>query len=61
MWLLTLLAGLSLVGVGVSFALYALTRQPRFLAFAWRIVRYGVLFALIVFAVMILERVILIL
>lgn len=61
MWLLTLLAVVSLVAVGVSFALYAFTRQPHFLAFAWRIVRYGVLFALMVFAVMILERVILIL
>lgn len=57
MWLLRLLAVILVLGVGVSFLIYALTGNRWYLGFSWRLIRYGVVFALIVFALMIIERV----
>ena len=57
MWLLRLLAVLLVVVVGVSALIFVATGQRRFLVFSWRLLRYGIVFALIVFALMILERV----
>ena len=56
MWLLRLLAVLLVVGVGVCGALYMLTGHRRYLGYAWRGLQAGILFALVVFALMFVER-----
>lgn len=60
MWLLRLLAVILVVSTGASFLLYAITGNRYYLTFSWRLLRYGIVFALIVFALMIIERVALI-
>lgn len=57
MWLLRLLAVILVVSIGASVVIYALTGNRGYLAFAWRLLRYGIVFALIVFASMIIERI----
>ena len=57
MWLLRLLAVLTLLMVGGGVAAYVLTRNPKYLGFAWRVFRYAIIVALLVFALLILERV----
>lgn len=57
MWLLRLLAVILVVVLGVGFLLYVLTGKREFLQFSWRLLRYGILFSLIVFALMVIERV----
>ncbi len=56
MWLLRLLAVLVVVAVGVGIGVYAFTGDRRYLAFAWRLFRYALVFALIVFALLFVER-----
>ena len=57
MWLLRLLAVILVIAVGAGFLLYVFTGQRNYLAFSWRLLRYGIVFALIIFALMILERI----
>ena len=57
MWLLRLLAVILVVAIGAGLLLYVMTGKRNYLGFAWRLFRYGIVFALIVFALMILERV----
>lgn len=56
MWLLRLLAVILLIAVGVSIVLYAFTGKREYLSFSWRLFRYGIVFALLVFALMFIER-----
>ena len=57
MWLLRLLAVLTLLAVIVGVAAYLLTRNRWYLQFSYRLFRYAVIVALLVFALLILERV----
>lgn len=57
MWLLRLLAVLTLIAIVVGVVASLLTRDARYLLVSWRIFRYAVLVALLVFALLILERV----
>ena len=57
MWLLRLLAVILVVGIGVSLLLFAFSKNRYYLALSWRLFRYGIVFALIIFALMIIERV----
>ena len=57
MFVLRLLGLLTLIAVGAGVAAYALTRNPKYLNFSWRVFRYAVVVALLVFALLILERV----
>lgn len=57
MWLLRLLAVLTGISVAGGVAVFFLTRNPKYLQFSWRLFRYAVIVALIVFALLILERV----
>lgn len=57
MWLLRLLAVLTLLAVIVGVAAYLLTRNRWYLQFSYRLFRYAVVVALLVFALLILERV----
>ncbi len=56
MWLLRLLAVVLVIGVGVCGVLYILTGERRYLGYAWRGLQVGVLFTLLVFALMFVER-----
>ena len=57
MWLLRLLAVLTLLAVAVGVSAYLLTRNPWYLQFSWRLFRYAVVVALLAFSLLILERV----
>ena len=57
MWLLRLLGVLVLLLVGGGGAAYLLTGNPRYLRFSWRVFRYAAVLALLIFALLILERV----
>lgn len=56
MYILRILAVLLVISVGMSFLGYVLTGQPGYLAFARRLFKYGLIFALILFALLFLER-----
>jgi hypothetical protein len=56
MWLLRLLGILTLLIVGGGVGAYLLTGNSKYLRFSWRVFRYAVMVALLVFALLILER-----
>ena len=57
MWLLRLLAVILVIAIGAGFLLYVFTGRRDYLAFSWRLFRYGIVFALIIFVLMIVERI----
>ena len=57
MFVLRLLAVIVVVTVIGGVVAYLFTRNQKYLRFSWRIFRYAVIVALLVFALMILERV----
>ena len=57
MWLLRLLAVLTVIAVAGGVLAFVFTRDARYLRFAWRLFRYALIVALLVFALLILERV----
>ena len=57
MWLLRLLGVLVLIAVIGGVAIGLLTRNYAYLRFSWRLFRYALIVAVLVFALMILERV----
>ena len=57
MWLLRLLGVLTVLVIAGGVAAYLLTRNVRYLRFAWQTFRYAVIVALAFFALLILERV----
>lgn len=56
MWLLRLLAVVLVIAIGVSLLLHAFTGNRYYLQLSWRLFRYGIVFALLVFALMFIER-----
>lgn len=56
MWLLRLLAVVLVIAIGAGLLIYAFTGNRYYLALSWRLFRYGVVFALIIFALMFVER-----
>jgi hypothetical protein len=57
MWLLRLLAVILVVAIGASLVAYMVTGNRSYLALSWRLFRYGIIFALLVFGLLIIERV----
>ncbi|WP_428826789.1 hypothetical protein ACLIKD_00930 [Azonexus sp. IMCC34842] len=57
MWLLRLLAVILVLAIGAGFLVYALSGNRWYLTLSWRLLRYGIVFALIIFALMIIERI----
>ena len=57
MWLLRLLAVILVVAIGAGLLLYVISGNRGYLLLSWRLLRYGIVFALIVFALMIIERI----
>ena len=60
MLILPLLAVVVLLVVAGGVVAYLLTRNAKYLHFSWRIFRYSLIVALLVFALMVLERVVVI-
>ena len=60
MLMLRLLAVVVLLAVAGGVVAYLLTRNAKYLQFSWRIFRYSLIVALLVFALMVLERVVVI-
>jgi len=60
MWLLRLLAVLTLIAVASGVLAFLFTKNQMYLSFAWRLFRYSLIVALLVFALMIVERVLVI-
>jgi len=56
MWLLRLLAAILVIAIGVGLLLYVFTGRREYLSFSWCLFRYGIVFALLVFALMFIER-----
>ncbi|HJW27119.1 MAG TPA: hypothetical protein VJ576_19670 [Rhodocyclaceae bacterium] len=57
MYVLRLLAVILVIAIGAGIVLSLFTGDRRYLALSWRLFRYGIVFALLVFALMALERV----
>jgi hypothetical protein len=57
MYVLRLLAVVLVIAIGAGILLSLVTGDRRYLAFSWKLFRYGIVFALLVFGLMILERV----
>jgi hypothetical protein len=57
MWLLRVLAVLLVIAIGAGLLVYTFTGDRRYLQLSGRLFRYGVIVGLIVFALLILERV----
>ena len=57
MWLLRLLSVLTVISVAGGVVAFLLTRNNKYLSFSWRVFRYALIVALLVFALLILERV----
>lgn len=60
MLLLRLIGLLALITIGVSLALYAWYREPRYLRFAWRVFLGAIFFALALMAFYAAERLLLV-
>ena len=56
MWLLRLLAFIVVIAIGAGLIAYAFTGNRQYVAFSWRLFRYGIVFALLTFALMFVER-----
>jgi hypothetical protein len=59
MLILRIVGFLLLVTIGGSLLTYLLTRNRRYLTFAWQILKYGVVMACIILAFMLFERLLL--
>ena len=57
MWVLRLLGVLTAIAVSGGVLAYLLTRNPKYLQFSWRLFRYAIFVALLMFGLLILERV----
>lgn len=57
MWALRIFAVLVVMIVAAGFLAYVVTENPRYLHYSWRLLRYGVIVALLVVALFVLERV----
>ncbi|MCK6407438.1 MAG: hypothetical protein L6Q60_15680 [Rhodocyclaceae bacterium] len=57
MFILRLLAVIVVITVAGGVVAYLMTRERKYLDFSWRVFRYSLIVALLVFALLILERV----
>lgn len=57
MWLLRLLAVLTVITVAGGVVAFLFTRNQAYLRLAWQVFRYALIVALLLFALMIIERV----
>ena len=60
MFVLRIVGFLVLITVGASLVVYLLTKNRRYVTFAWQFLKYGMLMAIIVLACLLFERLILV-
>lgn len=58
MFVLRIVGFLVLITVGASLVVYLLTKNRRYVTFAWQLLKYGMLMAIIVLACLLFERLI---
>lgn len=56
MYVLRIVGFLLLITIGASLVTYLLTKNRRYLTFAWQVLKYGMVMAIIVLAFMLFER-----
>jgi hypothetical protein len=59
-FLLRVVGFLLLITIGASLVTYLLTRNRRYLTFAWQVLKYGMVLAIIVLTFMLFERLVLV-
>ncbi|HZM47086.1 MAG TPA: hypothetical protein VFC14_19870 [Burkholderiales bacterium] len=60
MVVLRLVGALVLIAVGACFVLFLITRNRRYLSFAWRVLQFAFIFLIAFMALYVLERVVLV-
>ena len=60
MFVLRVIGFLLLITIGASLATYLLTRNRRYLGFAWQVLKYGMVMAIIVLTFLLFERLVLV-
>ena len=58
MLILRLVGALALITIGAAFVLYLSTRDRRYIRFAWRVLQFAFVFALVFMVLYVLERVV---
>ncbi len=58
MLLLRIVGILTVIAIGAGIVAYLITRQKRYLGFSWLIAKYALIFALVLFALLMFERLI---
>ena len=56
MFFLRIVGILAAIAIGTGIVIFLFTGQKRYLAFSWRIAKYALIFALILFALLAFER-----
>jgi len=59
-FVLRLVGFLILIIIGASLVTYLLTRNRRYLTFAWQVLKYGMVMAIVVLTFILLERLVLV-
>jgi len=59
-FLLRVVGFLLLITIGASLVTYLMTRNRRYLTFAWQVLKYGMVMAIIVLTFMLFERLVLV-
>jgi hypothetical protein len=60
MFILRVVGFLVLVTIGASLVIYLLTKNRRYVTFAWQVLKYGMLMAIIVLVCLLFERLVLV-
>ena len=60
MFVLRVVGFLILITIGASLVTYLLTRNRRYLTFAWQVLKYGMVVAIVVLTFILLERLVLV-
>lgn len=60
MFVLRVVGFLVLITIGASLVTYLLTRNRRYLTFAWQVLKYGMAMAIVVLTFILLERLMLV-
>ena len=60
MFVLRIVGFLVIITIGASLVTYLLTRNRRYVTFAWQLLKYGMLMAIIVLTCLLFERLVLV-
>jgi hypothetical protein len=60
MFVLRIVGFILVITVGASLVTYLLTRNRRYITFAWQVLKYGMLMAIIVLVCLLFERLVLV-